>query len=269
MPENRWIQVIGAFLLIGAGLIFLSMNLGIMPQFAPLFWAAWLITGGVIFLAAHLVGRAHWWTLIVGCALIGPGLTIVLAEALQLPGEVAGGALLAVLGCGFGGVYLHDRRANWWALIPAGVMAALTAMVLLSTVARGELLGAIFFGGTGLVFLALYFAEIGGRRYNWWTLIPAGALFSLALVVLLSMLSPQAAGAALFLGLGLTFGVLYLMRGPGRPLQWAWIPAMALLGFGALILLVSGGPAGNLVWPLVIIALGLAILLASLRRTTS
>jgi len=42
-----------------------------------------------------------------------------------------------------------------------------------------------------------------------------------------------------------------------------------LLGFGALILLVSGGPAGNLVWPLVIIALGLAILLASLRRTTS
>ncbi|HOG46363.1 MAG TPA: hypothetical protein PLB78_06930, partial [Anaerolineae bacterium] len=129
--------------------------------------------------------------------------------------------------------------------------------------------GAVFFLGLGLVFAALYFAEIDGKRHNWWTLIPAGALFSLAAVIVLSGLgAEELAGAALFLGLGVTFGVLYLLRSPERPLDWAWIPSLALLGFGALVLFVAGDSlVARAFWPLALIAAGVVLLVMNMRRS--
>jgi hypothetical protein len=262
VKDNRWIEAIGALFLIGAGMIFLLDNLGLLPNLQPLAWASLLLGGGLLFLIAFLFDRSQWWTVIAGFALVGAGAAALAAGVLHLPGEVAAGAVFGSLAAGFAGAYLAQRRENWWALIPAGATLLLALVTLLGAV-MGELAGMVFFLGIGLAFVGVYFAEIDGRRHHWWALIPAGALFSLAVVVLLATLHLDAlAGSALFLGLSLTFGVLYLLRGPERPLDWAWIPALALLGFGLFVMAAAGDPrSAGIVAALALIVGGLALAL--------
>lgn len=270
--HNRWAEAIGAFFLIGAGVIFLLQNLGLLAILSSLLWAGLFLGGGALFLLAFAVDRSQWWPLIPGSALVGLGLTILLGATLVAGrlsgGEFAGAALFVSVAAGFAGVYAYDRRQNWWALIPAAATGLLALVILSSAIGSGELGAAVLFFGLGLVFAALYFVEIDGRRHNWWTLIPAGALFSLAAVIILSSIGEASlAGGALFLGLGLTFGMLYLMRGPQRPLDWAWIPAVALLGFGVFIVAVSGDTLyARLFWPLSMIVAGLVLFAANLRK---
>jgi len=273
--QGHLAEGIAAVLLVGAGAILLLHNLGLLGLLSPLLWAGLFLGGGALFLFAFLVDRTQWWPLIPSSALVGLGATILLGatcsgQALQ-GGPMAGAALFACIAAGFLGVYAYDRRRNWWALIPAGATAALVLVILAAAAHQGELAGAVLFLGIGTIFLVLYFVEIGGQRHNWWTLIPAGALFSLAAVIVLSAFGAGAAAAsALFLGLGLTFGVLYLMRGPERPLGWAWIPAVALLGFGAFVLLISSqGLWARLVWPLMLVVAGLVLVVVNLRRQGS
>ncbi|MDI7277937.1 MAG: hypothetical protein QME94_18305, partial [Anaerolineae bacterium] len=198
---------------------------------------------------------------------IGTGLTVLLAGVLRLPGELAAAALFISVTAAFVWIYLLQTRENWWALIPGGSTLALALVILMSSVS-GALAGAILFLGLGAVFVVLYFIEIDGRRQNWWALIPAGALFSLGAVIILSEYAPGAlAGAALFLGLGVTFGVLYLMRSPTRPLGWAWIPSVSLLGFGLFVLVVASAPlVARVFWPLALIAAGVVVLFLTWRR---
>ena len=270
--HNRWAEAIAALLLIGTGAICLLQNLGLMPNLAPLLWAGLFLGDGALFLLAFAVDRRQWWPLIPGTALIGVGLAILLGATftgLALEGgPLAGVALFVSVAAGFVGVYAYDRRRNWWALIPAAATGLLALVILSSLAGGGDLSGAVLFLGLGAVFAALYFVEIGGRRHNWWTLIPAGALLSLAAVVILGSLGAEAAAAgALFLGLGLTFGVLYLMRGPERPLGWAWIPALALLGFGMFVMALAGGTLyARLFWPLALMVAGLVLVVVNLRR---
>jgi hypothetical protein len=268
MKQMRWIENIGALFLIGAGLIFLLDNLGIALGWQPLLWAVLLMGSGALFLLAFAMERGQWWPLIVGFAMLGAGASSLLSQVLHLAGGVAGAAFFASVAVGFAGVYLVRRRDNWWALIPAGVMAILAVVTLLSAAVPGQVVVAGFFIGLGLIFGGLYFAEIDGQRHNWWALIPAGALLSLAAVIILSVhASGGVAGSALFLGLGLTFGALYLIRGPDRPLGWAWIPSVALLGFGLFVLAVSGEVAfGSLILPLALIAAGLVLMVRGVRR---
>lgn len=272
MKQNRWIEVVGALCLIGAGALFLLQNMGLMAGVASLVWAVLFLGGGVLFLLGFAQDRSQWWPLIPGSGLVGIGLAILLGGtfsnlALQ-GGALSGVALFASLAAGFAGVYLVDRRANWWAVIPGGAMVTLAALVLLTSVIPGEWAGAVFFLGLGAIFAGLYFVEIDGRRNNWWALIPAGALLSLAVVVVLSALgADEAAGAALFFGLGLTFGALYLLRRPERPLDWAWIPSVALLGFGFVILALAGDALyARLFWPVALIIAGLVLFVVNLRR---
>lgn len=274
--HNRWAEAIGAFFLIGAGAILLLQNLGVMPGLSSLLWAGLFLAGGALFLLAFAIDRSQWWPLIPGSALIGVGLSLLLGAtftglAVVGGGALAGMALFLATAAGFAGVYFYDRRGNWWALIPAGATASLALVILAGSAGLGELAATVLFLGIGLVFLGLYFIEIDGRRHNWWTLIPAGALFSLAAVVILGTLGQGAlAGGALFLGLGVTFGVLYLMRGPGRPLDWAWIPSLALLGFGLFIVAIAGDSfLAGVVWALALIVAGLVLLVTNLRRQRS
>ncbi len=277
MKPNRWAEVVGALLLVGAGAVFLLQNLGLALDLGQWLWAGLFLAGGILFLLTFAFNRSQWWPLIPGSALVGTGLSILLGATFTGVGLVAGGpaggalagaALFLSMAIGFGGVYLYDRRQNWWAIIPGGATLLLALVVVVGTLGRGELAGVALFLGLGLVFIVLYFAEIDGKRHNWWALIPAGALLSLAAVVALSTLGADSlAGAALFLGLGLTFGALYLLRGPERPLEWAWIPAVALLGFGGFILFFTGDTVyARIFWPLALIAAGLVLFVVNLRR---
>ena len=113
------------------------------------------------------------------------------------------------------------------------------------------LAGGLFLGGgsissdvRGMGFLsmcALCFIYIASRSMkNWWAIIPGGIFASLSLVVALVILVPQedypvlphtlhwgVYSWVLFLGLAVTFGVLWLLR-KTQPTDWAKYPATGL-----------------------------------------
>ena len=90
---------------------------------------------------------------------------------------------------------------------------------------------------------------------NWWALIPAGVLFSLAAMFVLGFES----GGVFLLGLGLTFGVLGFVPTEHGRMRWAFIPAVVLLLLGGFITLLSFNLFA-LLWPLGLIAAGVVII---------
>ncbi len=266
MRNPRWIETAGALFLIGAGIIFLLQELDRLGRGAPLVWSLLLGGGGLLFLLAYFVEHAPWWTLIPGSAMVGAGASAFLGGVLHAPGTVAGAAFPACLAACFVGIFLDARRQNWWALIPAGVLAFAALETLVSGIGHGEWGGALFFLAGAAVFFLLFSIEIEGRRYSWWTLIPAGTMLSLAAMILLSPALPGSVVAAiLFGGLGLTFGLLYVL--PGQRQQWAWVPAVALVAFALFIVAAAGEVRyARLFWPLGLLAAGVALLIVTWRR---
>jgi hypothetical protein len=152
------------------------------------------------------------------------------------------------------------NRALWWAIIPGVTLIGLAALIaldqLLPTV--GEVAGgALFLGAMGLSFWVIYLTN----REHWWAVIPGGVLFTLALVAgLSSVFDGLETGGILFLGLGLTFGLLSVVPTPQGQMKWALIPAAVLSVMGLLVL----GAAVSLIgyiWPMALILIGLFLLL--------
>ncbi len=266
MRTSRWVETVGALLLIGAGIIVLLQQLNRLGRGAPLAWSLLLAGGGLLFLLAYFVEHAPWWTLIPGSAMVGAGASAFLAGVLRAPGTVAGAAFPACLAVCFVGIFLDARRKNWWAIIAAGVLAFAALETLVSGIGQGEWGGALFFLAGAAVLFLLFSVEIDGRRYNWWTLIPAGAMLSVAAMILFSPVLPGSVVAAiLFAGLGLTFGVLYLL--PGQRQGWAWIPAVALVAFALFIVAAAGEVRyARLFWPVALLAAGVVLLVITWRR---
>jgi hypothetical protein len=159
--------------------------------------------------------------------------------------------------------YFIADRSNWWALIPGIILLDLALLVALDTFFprfAGTTGGALFLAGIGLSFWLIYLI----RRDFWWAIIPGGALFTLAAVVVVSSLGFDVeSGGVFFLGLGLTFGLLALVPTPEGRLTWAWIPGVALLVMGLLVI----GAAANLInylWPAALILAGLFLVYRTL-----
>jgi hypothetical protein len=195
-----------------------------------------------------------------GILLVAAGILLLL----QALGLLAGGLdLLWVLLFGAGGavfVYVFlVNRANWWAVIPGFVLLSLAALMAFDWLAPelgGDWEGALFLGGIGLAFWVVYLAS----RENWWAVIPGGVLLTLALVVGLSSgLEGVEVGGVFFLGLGLTFGLLSLVRTPEGRMKWALIPAAVLLVMGLLITATATAVL-KYVWPAALVLVGLYLI---------
>lgn len=201
--------------------------------------------------------------ILVGALLILVGILFLLQNLgfFEL-GAVIFGLLFAAGGVAF--LYLAlSRRDAWWAVIPGLSLIGLGVMVLANGLG---LPGAeiwsptIFFAAIGLGFWVVYYRD----RSNWWAIIPGGVLLSLALVILVSGVAEgEVAGAALFIGIGLTFLVLSVVPTPEGRLTWARIPAVVLILFGLFV----GAAATELVgylWPAALILGGLFLLVRAL-----
>jgi hypothetical protein len=197
--------------------------------------------------------------------LIAGGL-VLLAQNLGLFGELAAPVwsfLFGLAALAFFGAYFSDRSA-WWFLIPGFVLAGLALTVLVTESGvddrfRGDLGGSVFLWSIGLAFWAVYAAD----NRQWWAIIPAGVMTTLGLMPLVAdQVAGTSTGAILFLGLGLTFGLLYLLRGR-HATGWAIFPAGGCLAM-ALILGVFG-PLERF-WPVIFLILpGVYLLYQALR----
>jgi hypothetical protein len=205
-----------------------------------------------------LNSRALW-----GGLLVAAGILFLLQNlgVIQFA-DIIWAILLALGGIFFLTFFITDRN-NWWALIPGILLLDLALMVALDTffpTFAGTTGGALFLGGIGLSFLLIYLI----RREFWWALIPAGALFTLAAVVVVSSLGYEVeSGGVLFLGLGLTFGLLAVLPTPEGRLTWAWIPGLVLLVMGLLVISAAANLI-NYLWPAALILGGLILVYRTL-----
>jgi len=164
-------------------------------------------------------------------------------------GGIFWGLIFAAGGALFLYMLLNDRE-NWWAAFPAFTLFGLAAQSFLPD-SLSNFDGLVFFAGISLAFWWVYFT--GNER--WWAIIPAGVLLTLgATSVIDNMVGGDSGGGLFFMGLGLTFILVAILPG-GNSRQWAYIPGVLLLVFGALL----GTPARGLseyLWPAILIILG-------------
>ena len=200
-----------ALSLVGAGVLFLLQNLGLLGAAQNIFWTVLFAASGAAFLVVFARDLSRWWAII-------PSLTLL--------------SLAALVGLG----NLAPAFAKDWG-------------------------GPLFLGGIGLSFWLVY---LSGRE-RWWAIVPGGTLLTLALVAALSETSPGIeTGAIFFLGLALTFGLVYVLPTPQGHMRWAIYPAGALLAT-ALLVIAAMGQVINILWPAALILAGLYLAYRSLR----
>jgi hypothetical protein len=205
----------------------------------PILGALLVLVGALIFLQNMGVVRADWagfWALAFA----------------------AGGVAFLLL--------LLGGTRYWWAAIPGFTLLGIGMLIGLDLVAPAMTVnwgGPIFLGMIGMGFLAVYLMN----RVNWWAIIPSGVLITLAVVAASGQMAPGAeTGALFFLGLAATFGLVYLLPGPGgQRMTWALIPAAVMLALGAVVSFAATGIA-NFIWPAVLIVAGAYLLLRNFRR---
>lgn len=196
-------------------------------------------------------------TVIIGLALILLGVLFLLdtTKVISIDWEVIFPLLFGVGGLIFLGVFFGNTKEDWWAVIPGMTLiglAGLMAIGIFLPESAGAWGAALFLAFIGLSFWVIYFT----RKDAWWAIIPGGSLFSVALVAgLAETAGGMVSGGILFLGLALTFLLVYLLPNPeGRP-GWALIPA-GVLGVMGIIFMIFGGEWANFVWPVALIVGG-------------
>jgi hypothetical protein len=182
----RWpiLRILWGLLLILAGVLFLLNSIG-MITIGDYQWAIILGIGGLAFLSIFISDRNQWWWLFPAFALLMVSMIIWFENAYPaLRGDVSGCIAMGGIGLAFLLVFLINF-ANWWALIPAGVLLSSAAALLLSVISPGLESGGLFLVGLGLTFgvIGLVPTEQGRMR---WAFIPAIVLLVIGFVVLIA-----------------------------------------------------------------------------------
>jgi hypothetical protein len=187
----------GALALLAGGVIFGALWLSNTQEWWPLIPGSIMVCWGVATLLG-ILGLPAWLVTLIG--FLGSSLPffyIFLKVGAQqgwwalIPGGIIGawglGSVLGALGLadalvplvGFVGsalpflfIFFLDRKKNWWALIPGGIMAVMGVVATLSTAAGEQWTAPLVLWVIAAVFLAVFVMD----RRNGWALIPAGVL---------------------------------------------------------------------------------------------
>jgi len=208
-----------------------------------------------------------------GAALILLGGLFLAQQLLHLHFNV-GAVIVAMVFALAGLTFLYvmvSKRENWWAAIPGMVLLGLGALI-----ASSEFFpqfakmfgGSLFLGFIGLAFLVVLLI----KPDNWWAVIPAGVLFTLAFVAgVAPLVNGFASGAFFFLGIGLTFAIVGLMP-VGKAEKWPWIPAGICLVMGTLLMIGSGSLLNSvfgIIWPAILVLCGGFLIVRSFLKNRS
>jgi len=197
-------QVFWGVVILSAGILSL-LEVIFDFEFGSIFWSLMFGLGALFFFTIYYNNRMNWWALIPGFALLGIGLTILSSVLFPAADALSGSFVLGAIGVSFISVYLADRRF-WWAIIPAGVMFTLVAVILLEPVFSDIGTGGVFFFGLGITFgvLALIPTQSGRMGWAW---IPA-----VALILMGAFIIGAAEQAILYVGpLALIVGGVFLI----------------------------------------------------------
>ncbi len=200
-----------------------------------------------------------------GILLIAAGVIFLLTNlgVIQLPWEFLVGPLFGLGGIVFLLVFILNNK-EWWALIPAFVLIAIGTIIFMDHSLSGfsdQWGGLIFLGLLGCAFLLIYILH----PQNWWSIIPAGVLVTLGGVSLIPEENEWLIGGVFFIGLALTFGLVYILPKPAGKLKWALYPAGILLILGIASLL-GVERLINFVGPFVLLAVGGYFVYRALRK---
>ncbi len=202
--------IIGGFLLIAAGVVFLLNNLGVLDINWEMIIGPIFALGGLVFLVVFILDTNDWWALIPGFVLIAIGVIIFMDQNLE-------------------------SVADLWS-------------------------GAVFLGFLGLSFLLIYIFHTD----QWWAIIPGGVLMTLAGVTLV----PEEwvlGGVIFFIGMAITFGLVYILPKPSGRLTWALYPAGILLLIGIMVYL-GAENLMDFVWPVALLIAGGYIVFKALKK---
>lgn len=205
------------------------------------------------------------WRILAGGGLILLGVIALLDVLFQID---LGGMLWSVLflagGIAFLAVLASDRN-QWWAAIPGFTLLGIGTLIGLSRLAPAvtdQIGGAIVLGGIGLSFIVVFLLN----RNFWWALIPAGVMTSLVVMLVLEPFFGDSVAWVFLLGLAATFGVVYLIPGPGgERMEWALWPAGIMLIVSLIVMGVSVQWAAYVIPALMILG-GIVLFVRALRR---
>ena len=165
--------------------------------------------------------------------------------------------------------YFVFKNKIWSLITGAGALFIAAAIVISeSNILPEESIGALLFLLIGLAFLT---ALRQGKR-NWWAIIPAGFSFMFAVHILIDMNwwdMQRYHGVVFFAGVGLIFGVLYLIRDSQYRLEWAKYPSIIAFIFAVIVFLTvdAGDFMSRLILPLILMGIGALIISRALRET--
>lgn len=174
----KWqiLRVLWGLLLVLAGVLFLLNSIGTIT-IGEYQWAIILGIGGFAFLSVFLADREQWWALFPSFGLLIGASAIFIENAFPgLRGDYIGAIALGGIGLAFLLIFLTNLK-HWWALIPAGVLFSLAAMLVL-----GFQSGGVFLIGLGLTFAVLGFVPTEHGRMRW-AFIPALVLILVGLFI--------------------------------------------------------------------------------------
>ena len=118
--------------------------------------------------------------------------------------------------------YLFSGKKAVGHLIVASILTFIGLTVFLQTIPgfHDKFIAVLLFAGLAALFLFGFLRNTD----NWGFLIPTGIFSTLALIVFIDTsryIDDDIVGSIFFLGLGLTFGALYLIRNEENKLEWA------------------------------------------------
>lgn len=204
----------------------------------------------------------------IGLILFGVFALVVQFELIYLSPEMIVAAVLGFSGAALCVSYLRGHKL-WRLFVGAPLFfAGVSIYISTSPSIPDEFIGTLCLWSIAVAFLLLYLR----RRDQWWALIPGGVLLTLGTIVTIEAfhwLPDELMGSVLFLGFGLTFLALYALKPGETRLAWAVWPALGCFGMAAFIWLdlLFYIDFGELVFPILLIVLGLLAIVRSWRQT--
>ncbi len=222
--------------IVWGGLLILFGAMALVDEFVALSawaWVAVLAAGGLGAFAVYLTDRSAWGLLLTAYVLLTVAVLVALA-VLDVPDPFIPAYVLTAIALPFLAVFLRNR-SQWWALIPAYVLVAVAGIVTLDDL---NLVADEFVGSYVLTAIALPFVLVFVRnRANWWALIPAYVLLSIAVMIALielEVLGDLVVPAYVMFTVAIPFFVIYA-RNPRN--WWALIPTGIMTVVGASFLI--------------------------------